>query len=121
MEGRMGILNIRNFPDDVQQRLRERAARNGRSMEAEARAILTTVIEGESARPLLLDELWRWVDETVERPLEPLVDTLLRERRAEARRERQEEDAWYSTHRPSSPSSSEKPVTKRSPKRSAKG
>jgi len=39
----MGVLNIRNLPDKVHQSLRERAARNGRSMEAEARAILSEV------------------------------------------------------------------------------
>lgn len=39
----MGVLNIRNLPDEVHQALRERAARNGRSMEAEAREILSEV------------------------------------------------------------------------------
>lgn len=37
----MAILNIRKLPDDVHARLRLRAAQNGRSMEAEARDILT--------------------------------------------------------------------------------
>lgn len=36
----MAILNIRQLPDDVHARLRVRAAGNGRSMEAEARALL---------------------------------------------------------------------------------
>ena len=36
----MATLTIRNLPDDVRDRLRVQAARNGRSMEAEARAIL---------------------------------------------------------------------------------
>lgn len=39
----MGILNIRNLPDEVHRNLRLRAAKAGRSMEAEARAILTEV------------------------------------------------------------------------------
>jgi plasmid stability protein len=37
----MATLNIRNLPDDVHHRLRMRAAEHGRSMEAEARVILT--------------------------------------------------------------------------------
>jgi plasmid stability protein len=37
----MAILNIRKLPDDVHARLRLRAAHNGRSMEAEAREILS--------------------------------------------------------------------------------
>lgn len=36
----MAILNIRNIPDEVHVRLRIRAATAGRSMEAEARAIV---------------------------------------------------------------------------------
>ncbi len=39
----MAVLNIRNLPEDVHARLRVRAAEAGRSMEAEAREILTTV------------------------------------------------------------------------------
>jgi plasmid stability protein len=37
-------LVIRNLDDDVKARLRIRAAENGRSMEAEARAILTAAL-----------------------------------------------------------------------------
>ncbi len=40
----MGALSIRNLDDDVKQRLRTRAARHGRSMEAEVRAILVEVV-----------------------------------------------------------------------------
>lgn len=42
----MAILNIRQLPDDVHTSLRVRAARNGRSMEAEARYILTLACAG---------------------------------------------------------------------------
>ena len=42
----MSTLSIRNLPKDVHRELRLRAARNGRSMEAEARAILS-----EACRP----------------------------------------------------------------------
>ena len=40
----MGTITVRNLDDAVQQRLRERAAAHGRSMEAEARAILTSAV-----------------------------------------------------------------------------
>lgn len=36
----MSVLTVRNLDDDLKTRLRVRAARHGRSMEAEARAIL---------------------------------------------------------------------------------
>jgi plasmid stability protein len=36
----MGTLTIRNLDDDLKQRLRERAARHGVSMEQEARSLL---------------------------------------------------------------------------------
>jgi plasmid stability protein len=36
----MATLTIRNLPDEVRDRLRVRAAENGRSMEAEARTVL---------------------------------------------------------------------------------
>ena len=40
----MATLTVRNLDDDVQQRLRRRAAEHGRSMEAEARHILTAAV-----------------------------------------------------------------------------
>ena len=40
----MAALSIRDLDDDVKDRLRVRAARNGRSMEAEIRAILTAAV-----------------------------------------------------------------------------
>lgn len=40
----MALLTIRNLDDDVKERLRVRAAKNKRSMEAEARAILKDVL-----------------------------------------------------------------------------
>jgi len=45
----MAILNIRQLPDDVHTRLRVRAAHNGRSMEAEARHILSHACAAEYA------------------------------------------------------------------------
>ncbi|RFA13930.1 hypothetical protein B7R21_07465 [Subtercola boreus] len=40
----MGVLTVRNLDDEVQRRIRLRAAENGRSMEAEARAILSAAV-----------------------------------------------------------------------------
>lgn len=45
----MATLNIRQLPDDVHARLRVRAARNGRSMEAEARHILAGACDADAA------------------------------------------------------------------------
>lgn len=43
----MATITVRNLDDEVQRRLKRRAARNDRSMEAEARAILSAaVLEG---------------------------------------------------------------------------
>ncbi|MCS5713561.1 toxin-antitoxin system [Herbiconiux sp. CPCC 205716] len=42
----MAAIVVRNLDDDVQRRLKERAAQNHRSMEAEARAILTSAVSG---------------------------------------------------------------------------
>ncbi len=44
----MTILTVRNLKPEVHQRLREQAAANGRSMEAEARAILEAGVGGGS-------------------------------------------------------------------------
>lgn len=40
----MAALSIRDLDDSVKEKLRLRAARNGRSMEAEVRAILTSAV-----------------------------------------------------------------------------
>ena len=40
----MATITVRDLPDDVQRRLKERAAANDRSMEAEARAILSAAV-----------------------------------------------------------------------------
>ena len=40
----MAAMSIRDLDDEVRDRLRERAAANGRSMEAEVRAILTEAV-----------------------------------------------------------------------------
>jgi plasmid stability protein len=47
----MATLTIRNVPDEVRQKLREAAARKGRSMEAEARAVLAEAVNGVRRKP----------------------------------------------------------------------
>jgi plasmid stability protein len=57
----LAAVSIRDLDDDVKDRLRVRAARNGRSMEAEIRAILTTAVSGpESSRGLFTELLDRF-------------------------------------------------------------
>ena len=40
----MAAITVRNLDDDVQRRIKQRAASNNRSMEAEARAILSAAV-----------------------------------------------------------------------------
>ena len=47
----MASMTIRNLPDDVKQDLRERAARNGRSLEDEARRALIALVRPEPVVP----------------------------------------------------------------------
>lgn len=50
----MAAISVRDLDDDVAARLKVRAAQHGRSMEAEARAILTAAVAaGEDDRPNL--------------------------------------------------------------------
>lgn len=53
----MAALSIRDLDDTVKERLRLRAARNGRSMEAEIRAILTAAVTKEAPRADLFTAL----------------------------------------------------------------
>lgn len=53
----MAALSIRDLDDGVKERLRVRAARNGRSMEAEARSILTEAVDGPRAERNLVTAL----------------------------------------------------------------
>ena len=47
----MATLTIRNLPDAVRDKLRILAAQNGRSMEAEARNLLTSAVSAPPAPP----------------------------------------------------------------------
>jgi plasmid stability protein len=42
----VAAITVRNLDDDVQRRIKQRAAANNRSMEAEARAILSDAVRG---------------------------------------------------------------------------
>jgi plasmid stability protein len=91
----MATLNIRNLPDQVHRRLRVRAAEHGRSMEAEARAILTAAC-APGERPRLSREqilakakdLQAFIDKLYggNKP-KNVVDEFIAERRREAARE----------------------------------
>lgn len=83
----MDVLNIRDLPDDVYARLRVRAARSGRSMEAEARVILTAAVRpAEAARDVA--GLQDWVAQLYGgRKPRRVVEDFIAERRAETARE----------------------------------
>ena len=53
----MAAVSIRDLDDSVKDKLRIRAARHGRSMEAEMRAILTAAVAGDAPRAGLFDAL----------------------------------------------------------------
>ena len=83
----MANLTVRNLPQELHHKLRIRAARHGRSMEAEVRAILTQAVleEGEIAEAGSLQE---WVSELYggQKPAH-VADDLIRQRREEAAKE----------------------------------
>jgi plasmid stability protein len=82
----MAVLNIRNLPDEIHAKLRIRAAQAGRSMEAEARTILTEVITA-TDNALTAAELQQWVqalyDDRGGKP-QNVVEKFIEERRLEA-------------------------------------
>jgi plasmid stability protein len=83
----MAVLNIRNLPDDVHARLRVRAACAGRSMEAEARAIITAAcLSDREPRPA--SELQDWVDQVYagKKP-KGVTSQLIADRRRESKKE----------------------------------
>ena len=57
----MASLNIRQLDPTLKEKLRVRAARNGRSMEAEARVILKEVLSGADKPPTTGAELVEWI------------------------------------------------------------
>jgi plasmid stability protein len=88
----MATLTIRNLPDEVRDELRVLAARNGRSMEAEARAVLAASVRKERANEEQKDVRARVG--RLQQVMTPyrskdrsVVDEFLAERREEVRRE----------------------------------
>jgi plasmid stability protein len=90
----MATLNIRNLPEEVHRRLRIRAAEHGRSMEAEARALLIEAC-AKGTKPRAAPEamvkarrLQAFVDKLYggSKPRN-VVDDLIAERRREAAKE----------------------------------
>jgi plasmid stability protein len=53
----MAAITVRNLDDDVKHRLRIRAARHGRSMEAEVRAIIVEVVAEDEVPKNILEHL----------------------------------------------------------------
>lgn len=80
----MARLNIRNLPDEVHRSLRVRAARAGKSMEAEAREILTAAVLADST-PDTPASLQDFVHDLYKGQLPTnVVEKLIAERREEA-------------------------------------
>ena len=95
----MATLTIRNLPDEVRKELRVRAARNGRSMEAEARQVIADAM-GKSGSADLQAE-WKGSIREAQEAFAPFrnpkisaVDELIAERRLEAWRETVEAHEW---------------------------
>lgn len=98
----MATLTIRKLPDEVHVRLRLRAARRGRSMEAEAREILSSALHDESVAPLEPGALADWLDAVLgdDKP-QGVVDAFIRERHEEAAKEDEEAGEWLRSTRQS--------------------
>lgn len=59
----MASITIRNLDEKVKSRLRVRAAKNGHSMEQEAREILSTAINGSTGKTLsIAEEMRRYIE-----------------------------------------------------------
>lgn len=90
----MASLTIRNVADEIHNRLRVRASRNGRSMEAEARAIIAGAVGAPSPDdlPEAVALLQDWVARSVKKKGKSggdsnSLDAFLRDRRRNAIRE----------------------------------
>jgi plasmid stability protein len=85
----MATLTIRNLPDDIRDKLRLRAAQGGRSMEAEARAILMASLGKRELSQAQLRGGLRRMQDWVAAQRKPVsgeassVDALIRDRRRE--------------------------------------
>ena len=92
----MPTLTIRNIPLRTHEALKARAARSGRSMEAEARRIIGASVEAapddESFQCAVRDAQAAFARYRV--PSVSAADELIADRRLEARRETLESDEW---------------------------
>jgi plasmid stability protein len=90
----MAALNIRRLPEDVHAKLRVRAAKAGRSMEAEARMILAEAVRQPGPKRVDLAALRAFMERLHEGKLpRGVADDLIAERRQEARPELEESTA----------------------------
>jgi plasmid stability protein len=83
----MAVLTVRNLPDAARDRLRERAARAGRSMEAEVREILVRASvepQHKQSASILRERIKQYYGD---HPPQNVVDEFIAERRREAERE----------------------------------
>ena len=85
----MANLNIRNVPETVRRGLRLRAARSGHSMEAEVRSILAEAVRTETGQVFDPERLQDFIARLFKGKASRLTDELIRERRREARQEKQ--------------------------------
>jgi plasmid stability protein len=82
----MAVLNIRGLSEDVLARLRKRAARKRRSVEAEARDIITRAVATEDVAAAV-KRIQAYVDRFYRgRKPKRVVESLIAERRKAARR-----------------------------------
>jgi plasmid stability protein len=85
----MANLTIRDFPDELRDKLRVQAAQNGRSMEAEARRLLATSLTSGFATASDRSAAGRAVQDWVAKNLDPraghagTADDLIQDRRRE--------------------------------------
>ena len=99
----MTDLTIRDVPEDVHRRLRERAAENGRTPENEARAALENLFSGDSGRDL--EQTWLAAIDAIQNELRAtnggelprgVVDEFLAEKRLVAAAELAEVERYLS-------------------------
>ena len=88
----MATITIRNLPDPVRDRLRLRAAKRGRSMEAEAREVLAQAVAPDSASTTAAEVAARMrrAQAIIRARIDPsrsLVDELIEQRRRESAEE----------------------------------
>ena len=68
----MANLTIRKLPDEIKQRLRERAAKNGRSLEDEARRALIALVKPEERpRKSMWEMLYEMSRPGIDLPIPP--------------------------------------------------